>query len=333
MKWVIHCDDQRSGEWFKARSPDFKDAPVHRFRTKRMPAEIQRLLGYDRPDIILVGNGKARLVVEITREVPTGHNVGQRFARVVKAAEEGVPIIYVTPFRSKKHGKYASACNIPVRLFDAFKNLEKIHDTTVLAVEWPADENAELVGGNLADKKFEELIDELLKIDFDFSRSSVVRETIKFNAEFAAKLDQSTRELPPSCVIENTKKYISELRKHELISSEQNSMLSAIVSREKSLIYTIGMTVEKCKRQDPYTGQQFIYDYQVCRTGPDQSAKNINLILRFPKIPKEKWLLKNPNDPKTKSAMWYVTADMMVFQDGVYLREEWLNGFSKIDVR
>ena len=48
---------------------------------------IQKLLKYDRPDIILVKEGVPKLVIEKTREVPTGHNVGQRFARLVNAVE------------------------------------------------------------------------------------------------------------------------------------------------------------------------------------------------------------------------------------------------------
>jgi hypothetical protein len=58
------------------------------------PHYIERLLRYDRPDIILVEDEIPRLVLEKTREVPTGHNVGQRFGRLVNAAEEGVMVIF-----------------------------------------------------------------------------------------------------------------------------------------------------------------------------------------------------------------------------------------------
>ncbi|MFL6318179.1 MAG: hypothetical protein ACJ73C_15780, partial [Nitrososphaeraceae archaeon] len=57
-------------------------------------------------DIILVEDEVPKLILEKTREVPTGHNVGQRFGRLVNAAEEGVMVIFFLPFIARKHGKY-----------------------------------------------------------------------------------------------------------------------------------------------------------------------------------------------------------------------------------
>ena len=93
MKWQIFADDQTEGDWFKARSKLFDDAEIVIIQRKNNPEYIQKLLKYDRPDIILVKEGVPKLVIEKTREVPTGHNVGQRFARLVNAVENGIPII------------------------------------------------------------------------------------------------------------------------------------------------------------------------------------------------------------------------------------------------
>ena len=76
------------------------------------------------------------------------------------------------------------------------------------------------------------------------------------------------------------------------------------------------MTPDKCKRQDPYTGTTFIYDYMVCRTGSSVEDKKCNLVLSFPKLTVDIWKSKNPNDPTTKSCNWYLTANMFLLKDG-----------------
>ena len=49
-----------------------------------------------------------------------------------------------------------------------------------------------------------------------------------------------------------------------------------------SLVYEIRIMEEKCKRTDPYTGTQFVYDYIECRKGPNITDKISNLILYLP---------------------------------------------------
>ena len=46
--------------------------PKLSFQRKNNPEYIQKLLKYDRPDIILVKEGIPKLVIEKTREVPYG---------------------------------------------------------------------------------------------------------------------------------------------------------------------------------------------------------------------------------------------------------------------
>ncbi|VVB57470.1 Uncharacterised protein [uncultured archaeon] len=92
--------------------------------------------------------------------------------------------------------------------------------------------------------------------------------------------------------------------------------------RRESLIYEIGMTPKKCRREDPYTGTQFIYDYCHCRNGPTVADRHTNFILKFPKLRKSLWLAKNPKDPTRKSYLWYALADLMIFKDGVLRRSD-----------
>ena len=79
------------------------------------------------------------------------------------------------------------------------------------------------------------------------------------------------------------------------------------------------MTEQNCKRQDPYTGAQFVYDYAYCRSGKSVDQKNRNLILNFPLIKKNIWLKENPNNPNTKSCNWYLTANALMFKDDILI--------------
>lgn len=95
MTLEIFYDDNHEGNWFKSLCISLSDVPLNKIRSRgQNPPYIEYLLRYDRPDIILVEDEVPRLILEKTREVPTGHNVGQRFGRLVNAAEEGVMVIF-----------------------------------------------------------------------------------------------------------------------------------------------------------------------------------------------------------------------------------------------
>ena len=124
MKIQIYCDALQEGEWFKGISLNFRNAELLEINSRGSnPKLIEEIIEYDRPDIILVIDKKIKIVLEKTEEVPTGHNVGQRFARIVKSAELRIPFIYFCPFVAMKHGKYANRCFINARLFTAIENI------------------------------------------------------------------------------------------------------------------------------------------------------------------------------------------------------------------
>jgi hypothetical protein len=79
------------------------------------------------------------------------------------------------------------------------------------------------------------------------------------------------------------------------------------------------MTPEKCRREDPYTGTQFIYDYGWLRNGPRPVDRETNLLIHVPKVTMKRWLEANPNDIQRKSSNWYLTADGIVLSDGIIL--------------
>lgn len=310
----IYYDSLTEADWFSSLNPAF-DIDKNRYhvieRRGSNNALIDRITEYDKPDIILVKNGEPLLVIEITQEVPTGHNVGQRFARLVRAVELGIPTIYFFPFDAKKHGEWAGICNLNIRLLAAAKKMYEIHDTPLLCVNWPTDSRGEIVVDGTENDTMIKILKSYVDSGFNKKCSGFIDQLNQLDAEYTRRLRTrpSYAKLPPSVTQEKTS---TVLRNFGITNAP-----SAFVNRPYTYLYRMDMTPEKCKRQDPYTGTTFIYDYLVCRTGKNVNDKKNNLVLHFPKLTVATWKAKNPNDPTTKSCNWYLTANMFILKDGV----------------
>ncbi len=105
MTWTVYYDDIQEGVWFSSLHSALEDAVLAPITgAVKENAALAKVLQYDRPDVILAHDGEPVLVLERTVEVPSGHNVGQRFARLAAAAEDQRPLVYFGPFVAYKHG-------------------------------------------------------------------------------------------------------------------------------------------------------------------------------------------------------------------------------------
>lgn len=318
MMYEVWSDNVVEGDWFRGLAPELYDARICTIgRRGTNPAYIEPFITHDRPDIVLVADGSPVLVLEKTREVPTGHNVGQRMARLVRGVELGVPTIKFFPFDARKHGTYTSICNLNARLLLAFERMSDVHDVPMLAVNWPADEDGELRVDGTEDLRVQELVASFLANRLDTWWPEARRQVEIMDQEYRHRVEvfPGYTSPPKSLRWVSTNEYLEEL--HFLgVDVEE---LSSLRNRDESLVYVIGMTPDKCRREDPYTGTQFIYDYCWARTGPEPEQKSRNLILQFPSLPADVWWQANPNDPMRKSCNWYLTANALVFSDSVAL--------------
>lgn len=282
------------------------------------PQYIEDLIQYDRPDIIFCVNHKPVLVVEKTREVPTGHNIGQRIARLVRSLEHGLPTIKFFPFDARKHGEHTGVCNLNIRILAAFAKMASIHQTPIVAVNWPSDKNGELICDGSEDSEMKTLLLDFFSSNFSKSASyfNILLNKNQQDYQSRLKTRPSYSKPPPSVKIFKTAAALKMFSRQ--ISPASAASLKKLSS---SVVYLIEMTEKSCRREDPYTGMQFIYDYTLCRFGPNPEDKVSNLILHFPKIKKDVWLSKNPNDSSRKSCNWYLIASALVFKDGsLFLR-------------
>jgi hypothetical protein len=321
QKFQIWSDNALEAEWFQSLDKRLNNSSISIIQGRGSNSEIvDQLVIYDRPDIILLDHaGTPILVLEKTREVPTGHNVGQRVARLIRAAEFGLPTFFFLPFDARKHGKYSSMCTINTRLIKAMLRVGEIHDCPVLPVNWPCDDDGELVISGKENAELSKLISATLD-----SHEGTFNETLDSHKELMEReleLRESAYppygELPKSAKIDDTKSFLDGLG---LLS---NLNAPGLLERETSLVYKMEMTPDNCKRQDPYTGMQFIYDYGWLREGPSPKDRSRNLILHVPLVNLETWMKNNPDDYRSKSCNWYLTADAIVLSDGIIRLENW----------
>ena len=315
----IYCDSEQEGYWFKSLIEDFAKTQIKKIEGRnKNPYFIEKYLRYDRPDVILTKNNTPVLVFEKTSEVPTGHNVGQRFGRIANSAEEKAMFIKFFPFDARKHGKYSSLCNLNIRLLDAFFKMMEIHKVPILAMNWPCDKNYELIRDGSEDNELRNLLEELFEKDFDLNKVRSIKSIRRgMKREYNRRLKEFPNygKPPRSVSIQNTEDIIKRLKTDFKINDDDLPQI--IFRREETLVYTNKMTPQHCRREDPYIGTQFIYDYIWCRNGPKPDNKFRNLFLRSPLITKKRWLEANPFDRNRKSSTWYVTADAIILKDAI----------------
>ncbi len=315
----IWSDNLLEGDWFASLDGRLNSARIRTIGKRGTnPKIIDDLVFYDRPDIILLKNGNPALVLEKTAEVPTGHNVGQRFARLVRAAEFGVPTLFFVPFDKRKQGAHSSMCNVNARLLRAMLRVGQIHACPVLPVNWPCDDNGELVTDGTENEEIARLVTAVL----NEMQGIATREILDYEIWVASELTRREKIYPSYRI---PPKSVSFVETHKFFASQpfQDKSLAQLHSRAKSLVYVMDMAPDKCKRQDPYTGMQFIYDYIWLRTGSRPQDRESNLILHIPNVTKSTWLASNPDDHHTKSCNWYLTADAICLADGVIVITDW----------
>jgi hypothetical protein len=307
------CDDFNEFSWFISLDYRLAAAAFQRIGPRGSnPDAIEELIKYDRPDVILLKDEVPIVTLEKTREVPTGHNVGQRFARLARSVELGIPTIMYLPFDAMKHGKHANICHLNARLLAAFENMWRIHGTPVLAVNWLSDLDGELLEDDSAETHLKALLDGYIGSGYDAHCVEFPKARTNQWSEYLRRcVDYENYGDPPrSVTIGKTIDLFPRIG-----ASATSANARKLLAKEESVVYEVRMTELKCRREDPYTGTQFIYDYLYCRNGPHPKNKFRNLILHFPNIRQEVWASKNPNDARRKSSNWYLTASAHVYAD------------------
>jgi hypothetical protein len=284
MTWTIYFDDIQEGIWFGSLHPRLADAelaPITGAADEN--PKLAEVLQYDRPDIILAHEDEPVLVLERTVEVPSGHNVGQRFARLAAAAEARRPLVYFGPYVARKHGGETEGPRwMNLRLFHALSVVSRVHSTAITTINWPVDASYEIVQDPSKDDRvraylvaFFEAYDAvgLAGLNEALLASNVHAKQLAEQKAFAQTVKNPGQydDPPPSVRFLAGSDAASEFGFPEL------------GAHREIVVYAVGM---RNIRSDPYTGMAMLYRYLYVVAEPEKDRR---LILHFPHVDDAMW--------------------------------------------
>lgn len=309
--FTIFCDDLQEGIWFQNLHSNFSSSSLSIIPSKQSEINQHALgntLKYDRPDIILQDNGNTIFVLERTIEVPSGHNVGQRYGRLLAAAESRIPVVYFGPYAAYKHGgNTAGPRYMNLRLFYSLLKVSEKFNTAITTINWPVDTKYEVLKNPNKDLRIIEYLN-LFFAYYDNNGFTGLTEFIK-NSDFQKQQ-----------IIEQNRFIEKEVRSPEKYDTPPNSVqilplatfkqtygVTATFpsSIDKIVLYHVGMTYI---RSDPYTGMAALYRHLYT----DKSSSTL-LILNFAEITSELWYQQRPESKTYR--MFKEFADAILFQD------------------
>ena len=320
--YTIYYDDLQEGVWFRELDKRFSNAILLPITgaTEENP-NLAGVLAFDRPDIVLAIDSHPILVIERTIEVPSGHNVGQRFARLAAAARAGVPLVYFGPYAAYKHGGATQGPRyMNLRLFYALDKVAKVENSSVTIMNWPVDSDYEIVRDPWKDDRMREYLNVFFDL-FDRGGLEMVNQTFnstpfhheqeeerrKFVESEVKKPDQYDG--PPSSVQIGTNDSIDQLRRLTLAGKR--------LVHPETVLYKVGM---RYIRSDPYTGMGLLYAY-LYAGGLDN--RNRNLVFHFPEITTDMWRKAADGRPRKDIKLYRLASDGILFgKDKLLLEEE-----------
>lgn len=313
--FYIFCDSIQEGLWFKNLDPHLSEAELviipNRVSDQRRYG-IEPVLIYDRPDIILKEDNEIIFVLERTIEVPSGHNVGQRFGRLVAAARARIPVVYFGPYAAYKHGgDTAGPRYMNLRLFYSLANVARFYDTAVTTINWPVDEHYEVIKRPEKDVR----IREYMQLFFSHYDTHGMNEIARFIADSAFQREQTVEQQRfAAAEVKNPEQYDVPPDSVEIITSAAYTRtygaLPAALDRTRDvLVYHVGMNYI---RSDPYAGMAALYYYLYT------TARNLTQILHFPNITSAQWRAQNTSSKTYR--MFKEFCNGILFSDGLVLQ-------------
>ena len=305
---IWHANDLNAANWFIEGVKPLKQTWTKEIIPAagsagflRLPEQIKRILRLDKPDLIatIERNGRDEPVVsiEITSTTPHGQHTKQRFARLVAAAEAGVPCLYITPERKAALvGNRPHIYNLTASVYYALQRINTLNTAPAFIYCY-----SDLAGNLLTDSRFPQQ-PSLKHLDIQHAFRTIVSaiSRLSANVDLAAwrrdpwvSSELKRIDTKASGHAEAVSKYetLEEIDTRDLesyllaatsmtqkwISQTLNESPPRLFSRDKSLIFKPnGRLFEKAG--DPYCGMMAFFDYVFCRTGSGVEDRHTNLI-------------------------------------------------------
>ena len=313
----ILYDEPQEAEWFRNLHISLADAKEEAITHAQRWPGVQEVLVYDRPDIVLLDGETPILVVEETVEVPSGHNVGQRFARIAAAAEAGVPFLYFGPYVAKKHGgDTAGPRYMNVRLFHALNVMERMTGTAITTINWPVDECFEVRRDQAKDADVRDYVTTFLGLYANQPNlSHLNRDLLQSNIHSRMIAERNTF---VQTSVRRPEQYDGPPRSVEFLTllefrQRHGQLKSSLRNFSELVIYNIGMNYI---RSDPYSGMSMLYRYLYVSENPSRA-----LVLWFPNITESMWRKAAASGNRKDVRLFRVAADAILFADKLVPRE------------
>lgn len=316
--YTILYDEPQEAVWFRNLHPDFADAHEESITAAQNWPCVRNVLSYDRPDIILLDGDVPVLVVEETVEVPSGHNVGQRFARIAAAAEAGVPCLYFGPYVARKHGgATAGPRYMNVRLFHSLDAMERTTRSAITTINWPVDARCEVRRDPDKDADVREYIatfiqlynglPSLADVNQALIRSTIHSRMIRERNHFVATSIRNPAQYdgPPDSV---------EILPIADFAQRHQGIQQICPNIDQVVVYNVGMNYI---RSDPYTGMAMLYRYLYIA-----EYANRALVLWFPNITSNMWRVASARNNRKDIRLFRIAADVIVFSDRMLPRAQ-----------
>jgi len=301
-------DEPQEAAWFRNLDSRLSNIPMARIGDTNESSKVSRVLSYDRPDIVLIDGNQPILVIEESSEVPSGHNVLQRFPRLAAAAENSVPCLYFGPYVAMKHGGETRGPRyVNLRLFKALARMSEITGSAVTTINWPVDSSFEIIRGAEASRSVREymamFLDGYSQVGFDGINELIIQ------SEFHRQtIDEQQHFSEHNITLRNRISYESPPDSVEIMSRDEFSSIFGVqnIMTERVLVYSCGT---RTVRSDPYTGAAMAYDYLYVK------GNDMTFVLRFQNLPIEEWKRVSMRDRKD-IRLYRHAADVLVFEDG-----------------
>jgi hypothetical protein len=316
MPFTILYDEPQEAAWFKALHPSLTDAVEVPISAAKEWPHVAGVLGYDRPDIVLLDGKRPILVVEETVEVPSGHNVGQRFARLAAAAEHQVPCLYFGPYVARKHGGITAGPRfMNLRLFASLDAMVRVTGTAVTTINWPVDADCEVRRDPHKDDDVKDYVSTLLGLYPTLSNADLSKKILASNFQKRMLEDRDKflltvrrkeqYDLPPESV---------QILDRDMFNDEYDTSLQSCgIDSSRIVLYKIGM---KKIRSDPYAGMAILYHYLYIAEHKDRA-----LVLWFPEISFSQWKIAAANPKRKDIRLYRHSAEGILFSDQLVEKE------------
>lgn len=276
-------------------------------------SKVLALIEYTMPDFIITIDGNPILAAEVSRENPSGHNIPQRFACVVRAAELGVPNLMYFPVCSRRTSSDPNPRYLNVRVPIAQLRMSKIYNVPCLTMNWPvgpdnlpssdirvhqplADfvEHAIRIGieGKLLDNN-DTFVKSVLadmrslcmpRIASSYPENSSYRMAKPNGEQFSYALINMSVDPPPSCEVCETASFLRQQFSRANKRVPSSKKLEPIKARPYTFIYKGTANSSNTGPEHPYPGYLTLLDILYLRTpgGQTQHDRDMNLAFYLP---------------------------------------------------